>query len=213
MQRTSLYRHYDASGRLLYVGVSLAHIRRLCDHRRHSCWYWDIARIEVEHYPTTDDALIAETAAIRAEKPLYNQRSVMCAFPRAEAEDDGVVGEDPASGLLIRLPEEAGERGIAYTVLPDAVDFVDRAKAVARYIGGHGYLFADRGEPREATAIRALKFAQEKGVSIITSAGTLHAGPGGDTSVFLAAFKSAQNVAHVRKSRAKPKKRKPKTEI
>jgi hypothetical protein len=53
----------------------------------------------------------------------------------------------------------------------------------------------------------------QKGVSLITSAGTLHAGPGGDTSIFLAAFKTAQNVAHVRAHRAKPKKRKPKTNV
>lgn len=51
-----------------------------------------------------------------------------------------------------------------------------------------------------------------KDVSLITSAGTLHAGPGGDTSLFLAAFKSAQNVTQVRKSRAKPKRRKRKAE-
>jgi hypothetical protein len=47
----------------------------------------------------------------------------------------------------------------------------------------------------------------KRDVSLITSAGTLHAGPGGDTSIFLAAFKSAQNTAHVRAHRAKPKKR------
>ena len=67
----ALYRHYDKDGALLYVGISLHVIRRLIEHKS-SDWFHDIARIEIEHYPSRDAALKAETAAIADESPKFN---------------------------------------------------------------------------------------------------------------------------------------------
>jgi hypothetical protein len=68
---TSLYRHFDASGRLLYVGVSTNSIRRLKQHQR-SHWFLDIARVEIEHFTNRKKAETEEARAIATEKPLHN---------------------------------------------------------------------------------------------------------------------------------------------
>lgn len=68
---TALYRHFDAAGSLLYVGISLNAIARLSQHKQ-SKWSADIAKVEIEHYPTLRKALEAEKLAIQAEKPRWN---------------------------------------------------------------------------------------------------------------------------------------------
>lgn len=70
--RTALYRHFDASGRLLYVGISLHSIQRTAKHRSGSHWFQDIARIEIEWLSERRSALAAEATAISKEKPLWN---------------------------------------------------------------------------------------------------------------------------------------------
>lgn len=72
MTRTALYRHYDEAGVLLYVGVSLRPMMRLDEHMRSANWRGEIARVELEWFPTTDDALAAEREAIGSEAPLRN---------------------------------------------------------------------------------------------------------------------------------------------
>lgn len=67
-----LYRHFDESGKLLYVGISLNAVSRLVGHKRASPWVWSIARMEVETFPTREQAEAAERAAIRNDRPLFN---------------------------------------------------------------------------------------------------------------------------------------------
>jgi predicted DNA-binding transcriptional regulator AlpA len=67
-----LYRHFDAEGRLLYVGVSLSALNRLAAHKMHSKWYWKIARVEITNYGTRQASLNAEYEAIVNEKPMFN---------------------------------------------------------------------------------------------------------------------------------------------
>lgn len=67
-----LYRHFDAAGTLLYVGVSLNALNRLLAHRRRAPWFWNIARIEVARYPTRQESLDAERQAVQQERPLFN---------------------------------------------------------------------------------------------------------------------------------------------
>ncbi len=68
----NLYRHFDEAGRLLYVGISTASLRRLSEHRTNSEWFWSIATIKVERFDTVAQARLAETTAIKAERPLFN---------------------------------------------------------------------------------------------------------------------------------------------
>lgn len=69
---THLYRHFDAAGRLLYVGISLSAIARLGEHKAAAHWFWHIARIEVTAYATRASAMKAERLTIQREKPLHN---------------------------------------------------------------------------------------------------------------------------------------------
>lgn len=71
---TDLYRHFDASGRLLYVGISFGAVARLQSHKRDgSEWFNMIARVEVEKFHTRSAAKKAERKAIREERPIYNK--------------------------------------------------------------------------------------------------------------------------------------------
>lgn len=69
---TSLYRHFDGAGTLLYVGVSLSALHRLSQHRNHSHWFSKIKTVTIEHFSSREMAIEAETNAIRDERPLYN---------------------------------------------------------------------------------------------------------------------------------------------
>ena len=67
-----LYRHFDKSGNLLYVGVSLSTIQRLSQHKNQSHWFNDISQVTIEQFPNRDAALFAERTAIKKENPLHN---------------------------------------------------------------------------------------------------------------------------------------------
>lgn len=68
----ALYRHFDCNGKLLYIGASGAPLHRLYYHGLSSSWHNQIARIDVEHFETSQESFKAEKAAIRSEMPIYN---------------------------------------------------------------------------------------------------------------------------------------------
>lgn len=70
--RTSLYRHFDASGGLLYVGISLNPVARLIQHSSGAHWFSDIVNISIEYFDTRGEAEVAERIAINSEKPKHN---------------------------------------------------------------------------------------------------------------------------------------------
>ena len=72
--RTALYRHFDAAGQLLYVGISLSAVGRLAQHKLTAHWFAQLARIEVEWLSSRNEALKAERAAIAAENPAHNKQ-------------------------------------------------------------------------------------------------------------------------------------------
>lgn len=67
----SLYRHYDSSGTLLYVGVSLSALVRLGQHEA-SHWFDSIARVEIQRFANRQEVLEAERVAVATENPLHN---------------------------------------------------------------------------------------------------------------------------------------------
>lgn len=71
--RTALYRHFSEAGLLLYVGISEDEPRRREQHRRASPWFHLVARTTVDPFPSKEDALEAERAAIRDERPKFNR--------------------------------------------------------------------------------------------------------------------------------------------
>lgn len=67
-----LYRAFDKSGALLYVGISKNIPIRLQTHGARSFWFNEVATITIERFE--DDGLLraAELAAISTENPKYN---------------------------------------------------------------------------------------------------------------------------------------------
>lgn len=72
MRTTSLYRHFADDGTLLYVGISLSWPARTKQHSRGSQWFAQVARVEIEHFPTREAAIEAEFEAIKRERPQFN---------------------------------------------------------------------------------------------------------------------------------------------
>jgi predicted GIY-YIG superfamily endonuclease len=68
----ALYRFFDRADVLLYVGISASLPTRIAKHRNLKPWWTDVRNITVEYYDTRDEAIAAETEAIKSEKPLYN---------------------------------------------------------------------------------------------------------------------------------------------
>ena len=68
----AIYRHFDADGQLLYVGITDNPKRRLSEHMCRAIWRDEIDRIEVKWIGSREDALAAEAKAIREEQPVFN---------------------------------------------------------------------------------------------------------------------------------------------
>ena len=71
--QTCLYRHFDASGALLYVGISCNAISRMVAHRNGSSWFDQVASITIKRFATREEAFSAEAQAIKTENPLFNK--------------------------------------------------------------------------------------------------------------------------------------------
>lgn len=73
LMRTDLYRYFDKTGRLLYVGVSVSALIRLTQHSQTSEWFGQWVTMTRETYKDRTTALRAERGAIVKERPLYNK--------------------------------------------------------------------------------------------------------------------------------------------
>jgi hypothetical protein len=101
-----LYRHYDANGRLLYVGISRLALRRLEQHSE-SPWFHSIARVTIKHFDTWKAVRAAETAAIATEWPQHNvaqhpHRRAEARRRRQQAEVNRVLAEAAEAEETIR---------------------------------------------------------------------------------------------------------------
>lgn len=104
-----VYRFFDKSGTLLYVGVSSCFIQRLCGHQDDKEWFPEVSRMEVEYFDTRAEALAFESAEIRDRDPLYNVQG-----KRAD-------GRRPASRGIHPKPERE-ERSYPKCAVPDCGD-------------------------------------------------------------------------------------------
>lgn len=68
----ALYRFFNDDDELLYIGITLNVSSRFRGHARDKPWWTEVHRITLEHYADRPTVLVAEAAAIRAEKPRYN---------------------------------------------------------------------------------------------------------------------------------------------
>lgn len=74
--RTAVYRKYDASGTLLYIGITANFQNRDSVHGVLSPWWKYVDRTDVEWFPNRQAALEAESQAIRDEDPIFNTMHV-----------------------------------------------------------------------------------------------------------------------------------------
>lgn len=84
--RTALYRHFDAAGALLYVGISLNSIQRTAQHKHGARWFEQIAHITIEWHSARETALTAEAIAIAKERPKWNIAGRSRVLPPAAVE-------------------------------------------------------------------------------------------------------------------------------
>lgn len=72
---TYLYRIYDTTGNLLYIGITLDLNTRMNQHRKHwknGQWYKTAGPIKTELYQDRASAALAEHRAIVREQPAHN---------------------------------------------------------------------------------------------------------------------------------------------
>lgn len=69
--KTQLYRFFDTSDKLLYVGVSISVAIRLQGHKS-TAWFGRVSKIIIQTFDTRELALAAEIVAIKAECPEFN---------------------------------------------------------------------------------------------------------------------------------------------
>lgn len=70
--KTALYRHFDAEGALMYIGITADPERRLSEHVK--AGKWPIASVRVEWVRSAIDATTFERRAILEENPKHNIR-------------------------------------------------------------------------------------------------------------------------------------------
>lgn len=73
MNQHVLYRFYDRSDVLLYVGITNNPESRFSDHRREQPWWDKAVNIKLEHFKNRGELAQAEITAIQTEHPKYNK--------------------------------------------------------------------------------------------------------------------------------------------
>lgn len=73
-ERTALYRLYDSTDSLLYVGIAEDPKKRWSEHAADKPWWSEVSRRDVEWFADRETAEDAERAAIDSEGPLHNLR-------------------------------------------------------------------------------------------------------------------------------------------
>lgn len=72
--RPVVYRCYDESGRLIYIGSTSSMWDRLTQHRYDTWWTPLLAKLRMQVFPTIEAARAAERVAILHEEPAFNVR-------------------------------------------------------------------------------------------------------------------------------------------
>lgn len=98
MSQTELYRHFDADGNLLYVGMSISSVARLGEHRRDSHWFNAISVVTIERFETRELCSEAEYQAIKNEKPMHN--TMLTRAGPTSKKDNGLVNSGEIARAL-----------------------------------------------------------------------------------------------------------------
>jgi hypothetical protein len=134
--RPGLYRHFDASGRLLYIGETENFWARSMDHLRLARWRHKIHALELEPMSKAE-AKELEPKAIAAELPLYNRTN----HPENECKSKATLTFERATLTLerektrkIERPSSAARRSIPGVTSLESL--VRRKEAIERFAIG-----------------------------------------------------------------------------
>lgn len=83
-----VYHCFNAEGQLLYVGITSTGFRRLRIHGNDKEWWPEVANVKIDHHPSAESALEAETRLIRDLQPPYNKRGVVAPKRASRANPD-----------------------------------------------------------------------------------------------------------------------------
>lgn len=138
-RRCEVYRHFDADGALLYVGMGWSSLARLMrGHRKQSHWFDQIARIEIERFPTREAAYKAEWDAIVKEKPRYNLATpgkTGSLLVSAETRNEKALWVERGRAAGIRVRANAALAPIIKAVLAAEVGDLEGAQWSSAYLG------------------------------------------------------------------------------
>jgi predicted GIY-YIG superfamily endonuclease len=100
-RRHALYRFFDQSDVLLYVGITVDIGARFKKHRSDKPWWDQVDHIGIEHFDTRREAEAAEREAIQREQPLHNVvHNLFVAPAPAEEDSDSSLACDIVYGYL-----------------------------------------------------------------------------------------------------------------
>ncbi|MEU4558562.1 GIY-YIG nuclease family protein [Actinoplanes sp. NPDC023936] len=122
-----LYRFYDRTGVLLYIGITVDLGVRMKDHAKDKPWWpqVDRAATRIEYYDGRRAALDAEREAIKAEKPLENDQHNEWVESNDE-EDDSWSRKDFVDYLLAEAEDAERDAALASS----AADWEGNARTV-----------------------------------------------------------------------------------
>jgi hypothetical protein len=131
MRPTTLYRFFDAEGRLLYVGITGVGTLRWFTHARQKAWWPLVATVTLEHFADRAEARAAELAAIRTEHPLHNVADVEARpLPRVggmrEYGTGSVYWNQPTRRWVAALPNALGRACKFFRTKEEAEAYLDR---------------------------------------------------------------------------------------
>ena len=110
MSKTALYRHFDAEGQLLYVGITCGMSNRDRRHAQKSDWHDQVVRTETEWLPSRGHALALEKVAIQHELPPHNKYNARTAA--IEAQPD-------SAAMAEQAPHNAGSKSLKHPGSPN----------------------------------------------------------------------------------------------
>lgn len=154
-ERTAVYRFWDASETLLYIGMTEDPDARFGNHESRKPWWPDVARKAIEWHDTRDLAEAAELDAIRTEHALYNvTNSPWAPRPRELDEHETTVSEARANltGIIEKvrwartstvIVDRRRDRNPVAVIVPfdlweaaEAVGGLDKATEILRQASG-----------------------------------------------------------------------------
>lgn len=138
---TTLYRWFDANGKLLYVGITCDPGARFRTHMDEAQWWAEAVTCRLERYSTRVEALTAELHAIQTEAPTYNLSGRLGRIRAGHAKGRAVMRLGWVNALRrMRQESEVAEQDLAdYLEMAKRLGYSEEAGEQAIVLGQSAY--------------------------------------------------------------------------